>query len=245
MSAARGQGNALWIAIGLALLIAALILFAAFHVKLPKPELSRPAAASNSTPRIIVKRVEAGSETVELFDKRPLFLPTEINGSDPALPASFRREPDHILQPIPAQYAFAEYEMKVALPEPIQTPTDAVQAMRVGDRPNPFFAFGRINFPYAPVSARLAQLEVLQAGTGRMVLSLPLSAGSEEKLPAVDWQPLEMVVSVEAAGLVGEPTITSGSGFEEVDSYFRNFLLRQLHLGARLPPGFYTLHIGP
>jgi hypothetical protein len=201
--------------------------------------------AATATPYIVVKRLQPGGESLALFDKGMLFLPTEFNSSAPALPASFRREPGHALEAIPPQLVFPQYEMKVVLPEPIQTPTDAVQVARVGDGPNPFFAMGRINFSYTPLRSRLALLEVLQARTGRTVLSAPLNPMPQEKFPAVDWQPLEMVVAVEPAGLVGEPTVTSGSGFEEVDRYFRDLLLRQFRLGARLPPGFYTLRIGP
>lgn len=251
MSAAKGQGNTLWIAIGAAILVAGLILFAIFHIRLPggSKSKSKPTpTATTKQPVVGIIRIAGDHglvQQVELSDPKPLFLPTEINSSAPALPASFRREPGRALKTIPPKLTYAPYEMKIVLPEPIPTPTDAVQAARIGDTPNPFFAFGRISFPYTPLSPRLAMLEVLQARTGRKILSAPLNAMPTEKFPAVDWQPFEMVVAVETAGLVGEPTVTSGSGFEEVDRYFRDLLLQHFRLGARLPPGFYTLHIGP
>jgi len=244
MSAAKGQGNTLWIAIVVALVLAGLILFALTHVRLPKTTEAKPIPTATSKPAVAITRIGVDNSFL-LFDPNTLFRPTAINSSDPALPASFRREPGHALKAIPPKLTYTDYEMKVVLPEPIQTPTDSVQAVCFGDAPNPFFAFGRVNFPYSPLSSRLAFLEVLQARTGRTVLSAPLNALPDEKFPAVDWQPLEMVVAVETAGLVGEPTVTSGSGFEEVDRYFRDLLLRQIRLGARLPPGFYTLRIGP
>lgn len=240
MSTAKGQGNTLWIAIVVALVLVGLIFFATLHIRLPKTAEQKP--TSTTKPQIVVRRVVQGDERV---DPMALFLPTTLNSSDPALPTSFRREPGYALKPIDPKLTYAQYEMKVVLPEPIQTPADAGQAVRVGEGPNPFYAFGRINFPYTPLSPRLAFLEVLQARTGRIVLAAPLKALPTGKFPAVDWQPLEMAVAVESAGLVGEPTVTSGSGFEEVDRYFRDLLLRQFRLGARLPPGFYTLRIGP
>jgi hypothetical protein len=88
-------------------------------------------------------------------------------------------------------------------------------------------------------------MEVLQAKTGRIVLAAPLNAQPTDRFPVVDWKPLEMVVAVEAAGMVGEPTVTSGSESEEVDNYFRALIVKQFRVGARLPPGFYTLRIGP
>lgn len=244
MSAAKGQGNTLWVAIAMALVLAGTILFALTQVRLPKNTEAKPIQTAISRPPIAITRLGA-DDSFLFYDPNTLFRPTAITNSDPALPASFRREPGHALKAIPERLTFAQYEMKIVLPEPIQTPTDAVQAVGVGDAPNPFFAFGRVNFPFTPLSPRLALLEVLQARTGRTVLSAPLKASPDEKFPAVDWQPLEMVVAVEPAGLVGEPTVTSGSGFEEVDRYFRDLLLRQFRLGARLPPGFYTLRIGP
>lgn len=247
MSAPKRQDNALWIAIAAALVLAGLILFGLTRIRLPEVAGPAPAKPSNSGSTIIT-RIDADSNlsgSVALFDTKILFLPTALNNSDPALPSSFRREPDRALRPLPPHYTYREYEMGVALPEAVEVPAEPVQAVRVGDMPNPYFAFGRINFPYTPLSPRLAMLEVVQARTGRLVLSAPLQARAAQKLPPVDWQPLEMLVAVEAGGMVGEPTVTSGSGFAEVDRYFRELLLQHFRIGARLPPGFYTLRIGP
>jgi hypothetical protein len=248
MSAAKGQGNTLWIAVVAALLLAGLVLFAMLYVRLPETAAPKPVKTATGASAVSITRIGGDNkllEQVALYDPKPLFLPTTINNSDPELPASFRREPGRALKSIPPRLTYREYEMNVVLPEAISVPADAVQAVRVGDAPNPFFAFGRVNYPYTPLSPRLALLEVLQSRTGRTVLSSPLQARPADKFPSVDWQPLEMVVAVESSGLVGEPTVTSGSGFEEVDRYFRDLLLQHFRLGARLPPGFYTLRIGP
>jgi hypothetical protein len=157
-----------------------------------------------------------------------------------------RREPGAVFPSFPSQYVFAEYDMKkIAFPEPIAVPGSPAEALRTGDTVNPFFTFGRIDYPYTPLPPRLAFLEVLQARTGQTVLAIPLAPLKSSDLPEVDWQPMEMVVAVEPTGLLGEPTVTSGSGFEAVDNYFRAFIAKQFPLGARLPPGFYTLRIGP
>jgi hypothetical protein len=247
MSARKGQGSTLGIAIAVAVLIVGLVVVAASLVRLPKKAPAVEPSKSSGT-MVVVKRVDADNalyQQVELYDPKPLFLPTEINNSDPALPSSLRREPGSVFKAIPPRLTFAEYEMKVELPEPIAVPAGPVQALRVGEEPLPYHGMGYINYPYTPLSSRLAYLEVLQARTGKVVLSAPLTAAAGERLPSVDWKPLEMVVAVEAYGLVGEPAITTGSDSEEVDNFFRTLISKEFNLGARLAPGFYTLRVGP
>jgi hypothetical protein len=53
------------------------------------------------------------------------------------------------------------------------------------------------------------------------------------------------VAAVDAAGLVAPAAITRRSGFEDVDSYFQNFLVQTLRVGERLSPGFYRISVGP
>ena len=246
----RGQGSTLWIAIAISTVLVALVVLAATMVRLPKPiELKTPV---QKTSEIAIARVDptggnvALLQQVELYDTMPLFLPTPINNSDPNLSTTMRHEPGSAFKPIPPKPIFVEYEkLNIALPDPIIVPGNPVEALHIGETANPIFTFGLINYPYTPLPVRLAFLEVLQTKTGRTVLAEPLSAQKSGGLPAVDWQPLEMVVAIETTGMVGEPTVTAGSSFEEVDDYFRAFVVKQFRLGARLPPGFYTLRIGP
>lgn len=251
MSKARGQGNTLWIAFAIATVVVVLAVLAATKVRLPKsPKGGIAHAPSTSSVNIARADPRGGNaallQQVELYDPKPLFLPTPINSSDPELPADLRREPGAAFRAFPAQYAIDEYDMKkVAFPESIAVPENPVQALSTGKAPNPFYVFGRIDYPYKPLPARLAFMEVQQAKSGRTVLATPLSVEQTAPLPVVDWQPMEMIIAVEATGLVGEPTVTSGSGFEAVDNYFRMYVAKQIRLGARLAPGFYALRIGP
>jgi hypothetical protein len=59
------------------------------------------------------------------------------------------------------------------------------------------------------------------------------------------WAPLEFLATVEAAGLVAPLTLTGRSGVDEVDAFFRNYLVRTFRLGERLPPGFYRITVSP
>jgi len=249
MSAApRGQGNTLGIAIVISVIFVALVVLAASRVHLPNsvaPKLPVPNPTSVAIARADNKGGSAALlAQVEIYDQKPLFLPTPINNSDPALPATLRREPGSVFKTISPQLTFAEYEMSIVLPEPITVPRNVIEALHTGETANPFFSFGRINYPYTPLPKRLAFVEVVQAKSGRTVLAAPLSAVPNNNLPLVDWQPVEMVVAIVNSGIVGTPTVTSGSGFEEVDDYFRAFIAKQFRLGARLPPGFYMLRIG-
>jgi hypothetical protein len=240
----------LWIAIAIAAVLVALVVLAATMIRLPKPAGGK--TASPTTSSVVIARVDpkggnaALLQQVELYDPKPLFLPTPINSSDPELPADMRREPGAAFRAFPAQYAFDEYDMKkVAFPEPIEVPGNPVQGLAVGKAPNPFYAFGRINYAAKPLPSRQAFLEVQQAKSGRTVLAMPLPADHPDALPAVDWQPMELIIAIESSGIVGEPIVTSGSGFEAVDNFFRMYVAKQFRLGARLAPGFYALRIGP
>ena len=248
MSKPQGQGSTLWVAIMIAAVVVVLIVLAAARVRLPKPLDTPPAVVTTSSVAIARTDNKGGNlalqKQVELYDPMPLFVPTTINSSDPALPASLRREPGKVFKAISPQLTFREYEMDVVFPAPIAIPKDAVEAMHAGETVNPFLAFGRINYPYTPLPKRLAFIEVVQAKTGRTVLAAPLNAEPTAPLPSVDWLPLELVVAIEPSGMVGAPTVISGSGFEEIDDFFRAFIGKLFRLGARLPPGFYILRIG-
>jgi len=247
MSTPRGQGNTLGIAIVISVVLVALVVLAATRVRLPKPA-DAPSPVATTSVAIARADNKSGNAAllaqVELYDPKPLFLPTPINNSDPALPTTLRREPGNAFKTISPQLTFVEYEMSIVLPEPIAVPKNLVEALHTGETANPFFTFGRINYPYTPLPKRLAFIEVVQAKSGRTVLATPLNAEPNNSLPSVDWLPIEMAVAIENSGIVGAPTVTSGSGFEEVDDYFRAFIGKQFRLGARLPPGFYMLRIG-
>ncbi len=247
MSAKRGQGGTLGIAIAIAAVLVVLIVLAVTQVRLPKPDVPKTTKPTTSVEITGLDSKGANAALraqIDLYDSRPLFLPTSINSSDPGIPAALRRDPGKAFKTISPQLTFAEYEMAIALPEPIVVPKTPVEALRIGEAGNPFFSFGRINYPYTALPKRLAFIEVLQVKTGRTVLAAPLMADPADSLPAADWQPLEMMIAVEPTGLMGAPVVTSDSGSEEINNYFRAFIGKQFPLGARLPPGFYMLRIG-
>jgi hypothetical protein len=56
---------------------------------------------------------------------------------------------------------------------------------------------------------------------------------------------MDFLALVGNSGFVGEPLMTSGSGSEEVDGAVRDYLVKALRLGDRLPPGRYVVSVGP
>jgi hypothetical protein len=56
---------------------------------------------------------------------------------------------------------------------------------------------------------------------------------------------MELLASLDVAGFTGAPLIVQGSGSDRVDKVVREALVRGLHLGQRLPPGFYVFRVGP
>ena len=82
--------------------------------------------------------------------------------------------------------------------------------------------------------------------TGRVELTAQ-NLGDDAKPPANnrDWQPVEFLFAINAAGSVGRPMVTTSSQVPEVDAYFRDYLAKSFHLGERLAPGFYRVVVGP
>jgi hypothetical protein len=100
---------------------------------------------------------------------------------------------------------------------------------------------GQIGAPKPTMPVRAGFLEVQDIKSGNKVLSQALTGIQP---PRHDYAPVEFVVIVDHAGLIGEPVLTSGSGWDEVDAFFRAYLVRVYHLGERLPAGRYRVVVG-
>ena len=181
-------------------------------------------------------------EEAILHDPTPLFLPTRWN-STPEVP---RPEPGDAFLPYPPELVFATNQLTLNLPPTIPVPANPAEAL-VADPPgNPLLGFGRTDASVPVLPARGAFIEIVGAGSGVPVLSRALADARPPT--AAPWQPLEFVVQVEPAGLVGPPVLTAGSGVQKVDSYFGGsdgYLAQNLRVGELLDPGFYHIFVGP
>jgi hypothetical protein len=172
-----------------------------------------------------------------------LFLPTEWNAGQNALPANTQREPGGSFQGYPAKLAFAETELKMSFPAAVALPDRPADALASDRSGLTFLGLGQTDRPVIQLIDRNAFIEILEASTGVRLLAQSLP---EARPPGgVAWQPMEFLVAVDAMGLVGPPILTESSRVAAVDGYFQNYLVKSLHAGERLAPGFYRICIGP
>ena len=189
-----------------------------------------------------VRLVSLQENEAALTDPTPLFLPTKWNAGENALPANTQREPGGSFQGYPAKLAFAETVLTLNFPADVSVPArpaDAVASDRSGQS---FLGLGQVDRPVGQLIARNGFIEILGAGNGQRMLAQPLADANP---PGTAWQPLEFLVAVDAMGLVGPPILTESSRVAAVDGYFQNYLVKTLHAGQRLAPGFYRVCIGP
>lgn len=180
----------------------------------------------------------------ELLKIEPLFLPTRFNASVLSLPPQARQEPGSMSFTFPPYFAISESAGGLALPEPIAVPEHPAGGLAVGEPPNPWPEVGQLDSQVAVLPARGAYIEVRRAGSGKLEFAVTI-ASEELKAAPAGWEPLEFLVAVDPAGLVGAPVATRATAADDVQSYFRSFLAKQFHLGARLSPGFYAVTVGP
>lgn len=231
---------------GFLLLIGTLALF---HVpaKLP-PSRAADQKTATSAPTVEFK-VGGEQAAAALFredttmrDPTPLFLPTSWNASENALSNDAQREPGSSFRIYPPRLTFPDSNLALDLPPPIAVPAQPSDAF-ASDKPDrPFIGFGQTDGAVLPLPNRAGYVRVVSAGDGRLMVSQPIS---DAKPPEVNWQPLEFVVAIDDSGMVRPPVLTDSSRVAAVDNYFRDYLLRTLHLGESLPPGFYRVYVGP
>jgi hypothetical protein len=223
-------------AAGLAAAIAIALLFRA-----PRASPAAPAKPPVRPTVGLASMDPALSEEAVLFDPTPLFLPTEWNSTRKELP---RREPGDEFTGYPDKPAFGEDELAIGLPPPIAVPAHLSDALEAYPPGTPFLGFGRTGYRPPVLPDRGAYVEIVAAGTGRLVLAKAL-LDAQPPGNGTWLQPLEFLVAVDPAGLVGPPVLTVRSGSEEVNGYFRHYLAETLRVGDRLAPGFYRISVGP
>jgi hypothetical protein len=213
-----------------------------------EPAVPPPAAASRPRVTVVAESATGGGplvkEQIELFDQQPLSMPTPWNAGATPLPAALRRQPGEVFGLYEPRLAFAAERLEPVFTPRGGAPQDSLAGLRVlGTTANGWGGLGRLDRPAPALPARDAGVEVRSFASGEVVLQAALS-----ELPALvrehDWAPLEYSVVVARVGLVGVPTLASGSGVEEIDAFFGSYLVRQFRLAERLPPGFYRVDIG-
>lgn len=240
-----------WLVPGLLGLVvaAALLIFFARSVHLKSPAPAGPSSPAIKPGITFVTPARAVRDDDGLTDLEPLFLPTAHNASVLTLPRKERREPGSMSFTYPPKFVISESGGGVPIDSAIPVPSKPIEVLNLGEPPNPWPEVGREPVDLISLDHRLGFVEVESARNGQTLISEPLYGKPGDHAPAEDWAPVEFLVSVDAAGLVGQPMgtslITPATTSDEVETFFRNFLTKQFQLGARLKPGFYTVRIGP
>lgn len=230
----------------MAVVVAAVVMFR-FPAP-PPPPVPPPQKSSVQIARPGVAD-EVLKEEAELRDLRPLFLPTHRNA---ALPEPKREPGRTILDEELPKWSFGEADLKVGreFPPVVTLGGKSVEKAELADALSieaaeaPLLGFGRRGAEISPFVGRGGFVEVVAASDGRRVLaeSLPIGAGPPG---GKAWAPMELLATVDAAGLTCPLVVTEGSRVEEADIYFRNFLAQTFRIGARLAPGYYRITVAP
>ncbi|MBI2497007.1 MAG: hypothetical protein HYV75_03475 [Opitutae bacterium] len=210
-----------------------------------KPAAAVPAPAKQPFVRLAGAGTGAGDqvlrEQAELLDPTPLFFPTEWNFGQRPLKESLRKQPGQIFGSFPPKVDFGEQGIKAYGIEPAAVPEQLADVLAQGNEA-PFAGMGQIDVHQPALAERSGFLEVYDISAGKYSLKQALA---NVALPRPDFAPMEFLAVVSSAGMIGEPVLVRGSGWEEVDSFFRSYLVKVFRLGERLSPGRYRVLVGP
>lgn len=194
----------------------------------------RLAGAGTATTSKILK------EKAELMDPTPLFFPTEWNYGQRPLRDSQVRQPGQV---------FGSFDPKLTVPEQNLTPfgleaapvPEKLSDVLVQGNGAPFAGMGQVDIQKSTLPARAGYLEIRRLDSNESIVSQSLMGIQP---PRTDFSPVEFLIVVASGGIVGEPILASGSGWDEVDAFFRVYLVKSYHVGERLPPGRYRVVVG-
>ena len=198
----------------------------------PSP-LVRVAAADTAAPDRILR------ERAELLGPTPLFFPTERNYSDETSGEN-RKQPGQVFGSFEPKLTVGEQGMAPFRVEGAPVPEKLSDVLAQGSEAY-FDGIGQVDRQRSTLPIRAGYVEVLDLESGKIVIAQSLSGVSP---PRADFAPVEFLVTVSSSGMVGDPVLTSGSEGEDVDNFFRDYLVQSYRLGARLRPGRYRVLVG-
>jgi hypothetical protein len=181
-------------------------------------------------------------EKADYFDPTPLFLPTARNYGQGALPATVVRQPGQVFGDFEPVLNMVPETALQNFGEEGGRATVNLQEILVRGNNAPFAGFGQVDAVLSLLPERKGHIEIKALQTGRLNISEALSG---DGLPEEDFRPVEFLVAVSPAGLIGDPVMIAGSGTDEVDAGVKEYLTKTYRLGARLAPGEYMVSIGP
>lgn len=229
--------------LGVLMLVAALAAWAAWH----RRDLALGAPASRAG-EPFVRLAGSGStaadeilrERAELLDPTPLFFPTDWNYGQRSLRENRVRQRGQVFASFEPKLTIGEQNLKAVGAEATPVPETLSDVLAQGNEA-PFAGMGQMDAPTSTLPIRGGYLEVQDLATGEMIIAQALSGITP---PRPDFAPVEFLVVVASAGMVGDPFLVRGSEWDEVDNFFRTYLVRAYRLGERLRPGRYRVSVG-
>jgi len=231
-----------WIGLGAGLAVTGLW----WNTARVKPPVTA-AVAATKPPFVRLAEVGAGAgnqllrEQAELMDPTPLFFPTEWNFGQRPLRTSMLKQPGQVFGSFGEKITLGEQAIKLYGVEAAVVPERLIDVVAQSNEA-PFAGMGQVDVQRQALEERGSFLQVRSLKNGKDIIEQPLK---EISLPRLDFAPLEFLVVVSSSGMVGEPVLMTGSGWEEVDTFFRSYLVKSFHLGERLSPGRYRVLVGP
>ena len=152
------------------------------------------------------------------------------------------REPGGSFQDYAPYFTFPETDLKLNFLPEAKIPERPADAFAMDKTNGQLLGFGQTDFAIEPLRARGGIIQVVAAIDGQIMQESIIEQQPPEQGM---WQPLEFLVAVDRAGVVRPPVLTESSRIATVDQFFQEFLIKRLHIGERLAPGFYRVSIGP
>ena len=179
-------------------------------------------------------------EKADLLDPTPLFFPTERNYGQRDLPPGSHKQPGQVFGSFEPKLTVAEQNITPYRNETTPVPEKLSDVLTQGNEA-PFAGMGQVDLQKSTLPIRSGYIQVSDLKNGDTIISQSLTGLNP---PRQDFAPLEFLVVVGTAGVIGDPFLTSGSGGEEVDNFFRSYLVKSYRLGERLRPGRYRVLVG-
>jgi len=186
------------------------------------------------------------AEQVELFDPRPLLLPTRWNAGSAETIRDFIDEEREIFEDFPPQFRSEDGNFARRYGNRWREMTSVLEA-HIEFEASVLDELGRKENPQPAVERRGFAVRVLGLRGGEEIISERLYNSDargelEEEWP--EWRPAHFVVSVEDSFLVRETTVVRSSGSSDADALLADVALSgELARGA-LEDGSYLVKIG-
>ncbi|MDP1580504.1 MAG: hypothetical protein Q8M02_09515 [Candidatus Didemnitutus sp.] len=179
-------------------------------------------------------------ERADYFDPAPLFIPTARNFGQSGLPPRLVKQPGQVFANFEAKLNFAEGGLANYGTENLGAAENVVEILARASEV-PFAGFGEEAPRPVALEQRNAFVQIKRMTDGEL-REINLTGIT---LPRADFAPLEFVVAIGASGITGGPLLAAGSGRDEIDLFFRDYLAKTLRIGSVLAPGRYRITIGP